>query len=171
MKVGEAKNVLSRERISFIIKTVHRGSVKPIPVTDKQVVGISLLLMNFENALKFEPSVIEVDDSNNYIIVTVDRKWTEIPYVLSALTFILRLGITYDPGKDMFLYYTEPKNFISPHDAGYFKTATPILKDLLEGKVNKSQKYNPNDGIYDVHGLYGICSYANQYKSKNAVTV
>lgn len=161
------KKFLDMDTFTFAIKLEDKISGKRTPITATHTAGISLLLHKFEQVLGYFPSVLEVCDDTEHIIVTLDKAWSKIPYIQSTLMLLLRLGWTYSPNEDFIEQYTEKaegRKFISPNDMTWMTRIKYVLKQILEGNVDTRQTYDPKDGPNKVHNYYGIVSYAQNYE-------
>lgn len=165
IKKGEYKDLFKdTNRFGLALKQIYSGKEKEI--SNEQFTAISEAIQMFNNGLKFEPATIEFSDDKKYVIIFVDKAWTEVPYLQSALLLIVRLGMTFKVKENFMEQFASGKqgNFISPYDASYFKNSKHILEKLLNGEVDKTQKYVGSDELYTVHNRYGISYYGSTHK-------
>lgn len=141
------------------IRTVKENSLEGLD-TDK-CKNLQKFLNSFCKVLKIPVCKAALDEDKNYVTVKFHKQWTEIPYMLSAFLLYVRLGLSYDGEEDIIEYVTKgSKKFISTNDPLYVKSATQKIKDMLEGKIDKRQKYENYLDISNVHNSSGIVNYS-----------
>lgn len=149
---------LDGDTLMIAIKLQNKGDHKDILITDEQMQNVLEILYLIEEPNKFEPTEGELCNDGKYLVLKYDRKWSDIPYLNSALYFFVRLGFTYNPSKTIEEQYKDQKNFISPNDAMYYRSANQRVKDLLAGKIDNRQKYEDyNTGT--IHNNSGLVYY------------
>lgn len=160
----EYENIMEDGKFRLVLKVHYGGQVKPI--TPEQYQGVKSLIEMFDASLSFPPSEVTLSDDEKYIIICVDKVWTEVPYLQSTLLLLMRLGLKYDPNQPFIEYFSDgsASKYISPYDASYFRASKHILERLLKGEIDSTQKYVATDGIYSVHGNYGIYAYGSRHK-------
>lgn len=158
------KDVLNRDILSLTIRLRDKINYeKFFEITDKELKGVKSILNKFEKVNKFIKTKVEYSDEKKYLIISFDNKWSDVPYLLSAFLFIIRLGLTYDGKSDIIEYFkVTSKEFISPNDAMYFKSAETRIKHLLEGKIDKKQNYE----MYDEHTIHSSSGLVNCHNYK-----
>lgn len=161
----EYEDIMKDSRFRMVYKITEGG--KGIPITPEQFEGVEAAVKQFNEALAFPPCMIGLCEEGEHIIVDVDKAWTEVPYLQSALVLICRMGFKYIPSKPFLEYFDDGSTgkFTSPYDGNYFRHSKHILKKLLKGEVDTSQKYNPIDDKYTVHEGYGISQYGITHKN------
>lgn len=160
-KQGNGKGVLDQDRLTIAVRLRNRNNTQEFyDIKDEEVKSVFLLLKQFNDSNKFNTLEVENSDDNKYVIISFDKKWIEIPYLCSAFHLFIRLGFTYKEGEDLISFYEKgSKNFISPSDESYFRSAKNKIKDLLEGKIDTKQKYEDyNTG--NIHNYSGIVNYS-----------
>ncbi len=162
---NQDKGLLSKKTFSIAIKLQDRSSSTLNKLGKKELSGIKSLLNTFEKKLKFSPTKAEISDDEKYIIVHVPEGWREVPYLVSALFMLIRLGFTYEEKTDPIKYFTgaASNKFISPNDESYFKQIKGRFQDLLDGKVDRKQTFEMYKTASNAHGGSGILSY-REYK-------
>jgi hypothetical protein len=117
------------------------------------------LLNKLEAILKYPKSKCIPDDTGKAIVTRFSTKWTEVPYVFSLFTLLLRAGLAYnnEPLEDFFKNSGSNKD-IPMNDRGYLNTGMPKITKLLEGHVYK-QRYEDYASISSIHNSSGICNY------------
>ncbi len=161
---GQDKGVLDKDSIFVAIKFTSRTNSDDVkPGTKEQVENIKAFLNKFEKPLGFEPSKVEMCDEKIHIIIEFDKKWIQVPYLVSAFFLFIRLGVKYDnhSADPLDFYSNKPTNeWMSPGDGNYFMSAKNKISDLLAGKIDKKQKFSQYTDGYSIHNNSGIASYS-----------
>lgn len=160
---GEDKGVLDKDRL-FIVLRKLKSDGQFEKSTEDEMNGIITLINKFETANKFTLSTAELCDESINVIVEFDKKWTEIPYLWSAFLLLLRIGFKYDKVTDVQTHYINEANYLSRNDVMYMRTAKAVIKDLEEGFIDNTQKYENYAAIGSIHNGSGVVSWTPQYK-------
>lgn len=160
-KPDQDNGILKKDRLSIAIKLTVNGTRSKL--TDDNSKNIKNLLNKFESGLKFKLTETQLSSDGNNIIIDISKQWTKIPYLISALFMLIRLGFSYSEDTDPIEFFESRKSvdFYSCHDQIYFKQAKKRLKDLLNGKIDKKQKFNMYTAS-SIHDESGLISY-NKY--------
>jgi hypothetical protein len=159
---GDKDNkVLDEDTFSIAINLTDKDTREKLSVNKEYCKTIKSLLNQFEKKLKFDLAETQLDDENLHIIVTVSKEWSERPYLVSSLFFLIRLGFTYDGKTNPIEFFTNAKssNYMAPYDEGYFRTGKKKLEDLLKGIIDKKQKYEMYTTSSEIHGSSGLIGY------------
>lgn len=161
---GEDNGVLTNaDEFAVAIRIIDRSSKKLQDVTQNQLESILYLIGRIENINNFKSSRGIISDDNKDIIITFNKDWVEVPYVLSALFLLFRIGFTYTDGNIFEWIKTETK-FMSPHDSMYLRNSKETLEDLENGIIDRTQTWSNYLSSYDVHNSSGVQSYSYVYK-------
>jgi len=166
--VGEDKGILDRDNVTLAILLSQRITHVKETITQQQVDSILSLLNKIERKNNFNLSIAELCEEKFHIILTFDRKWTEIPYLISAFFMFLRLGFKYEGDESIVKYFDKPEKFISPHDQMYLKKSAEIVKDIENGILDYRQKYLDYTNQSNIHNYSGICNYKDYKKQETA---
>lgn len=163
------KGLFDKDTISIAVK-FHEKTKPENTLEDtkrENLDNIISLLHRFDDGNSFKLSEGDISEDQKFFVITVDRKWTDLPYLLSGLFLFMRLGYHYDRKSNIREYYvgTDAKRFIAPYDASYVRTSIDIIEDIEKGFLDDSQKYSDYQSGYDAHGSSGIVGYKNKYKS------
>jgi len=167
-KNNSDEGILNKPRLSIAVKKVRVNGVKE-EITKEEILGIMALINPIDKANSFTRTIPRLCEDNKHIIVNFDKKWTDIPYTLSAFLLLLRIGFKYDGKSNVEEFYKNVENFLSTNDAMYMRTATSIIKDMQNGYIDSSQTYEQYKEINSVHGSSGIVAYARKYKKPELV--
>lgn len=151
------------DTLTIAIKLSRKGnSIVNLPVEEKHLYGIEKLFKEMNRGLKYRPIELSLSDDGEHIILSYDRRWSEIPYLNSAFFLFIRLGLTYE-GEDIVEFFSDGKSqkFMSPHDIGYFKAAREKIENIIEGKLDTHQKYEDYPSDSYVHSNSGLVYYRN----------
>lgn len=163
-KPNQDNGVLDKQTFTIAIKLRDRDTGSNIAIEKKNATTIRALLNKFERKLKFKLSKAILDSDESHIILTVPKGWSDKPYLVSALFFLIRLGFSYDGKENPIEFFTKAKSgdYYSPHDESYFRTAKKKLEDLLEGKIDKKQTYEmyTSGTIHSYSGIVGYKDYS-----------
>ncbi len=164
-KPNQDGGILDGKTFTLAVELWNRVDGKLVKIDKKQLSSIKSLLNTFDKKLKFLPAKMEVSDDENYAILTVSNAWTKVPYLVSSLFLLIRLGFTYEEKTNPIEYFTgaASSKFISPHDEGYFKRIKNRLEDLFNGKIDKNQTYEKYESSNNIHNYSGIVNYT-EYK-------
>lgn len=170
--LGQDQGELKEELHYMVLRKQLNGSNASIAdCTKEEVENIKILLNKFETSLGFIKSDTELSESGKEVVVSYDKKWTEIPYVWSAFLLLLRIGFKYDGKSNIYDYYKDDKNYLSCNDAMYMKTVRDTLLDLENGYIDKLQNYSLYKTIGEMHGNSGVVAWTKNYtKPKVAKT-
>lgn len=165
--------LFDKDEISLVIRMMPREKYDKEgknlnDLNQENLDNILSLLNKFEEPNGFNKSYGEICEEGKHFIITFDKKWTEIPYLVSALFLLLRLGYYYDCKSSVKEFYTEGNRFISPHDQMYLKGSIHIIEDLEKGIIDRNQKYSDYDTQGSIHNNSGIVGYKSKYKGKPA---
>lgn len=162
-KPNQDGGLLDKDTFSIAIKLQDKSSSTINKLSKKETSSIKALLNVFEKKLKFPLTKTEVSDDENYVILNTSKQWKEVPYLVSALFMLIRLGFTYELKTNPIEYFTgaSSKKFISPNDESYFKQVKGRFEDLYAGKVDRKQTFEMYNSASDAHGSSGIVGYHN----------
>lgn len=152
--------ILAKPRLSVALRIRNRDNKDEVyTIKESELESLTSLFDQFNSANKFKTFKTELSDDKKYIIISFDKAWVSRPYLCSALFLILRLGLTYDPKKEVMAFYTSgSKNFISPNDETYFRSIKNRIEDLLKGIRDENQKYSDYT-VSSIHNNCGIVNY------------
>lgn len=159
-------DIFSKEVLTIFARVRNNSKRNLESNTEQRAKNTEIFLNKFCDKLSIPLCEANVDETGNYIIVNFHKRWTEIPYLLSAFFLYVRLGLTYDGKKDIEEYVTkDTSKFISSNDPLYVKKALQKIKDMLNGKLDENQKYEDYSDIGGIHNSSGIVNYSS-YKIK-----
>lgn len=157
---SQDKGDLEEDILVLAIRMSNRNDKKVVKPKEDQLASILTLLNKIEKKLKFKLTEGLLTDDQEYIVLRYDKKWSEIPYLNSAFFFFMRLGITYNKDTDFDKQFSDVKNFISPNDAMYYKSAKQRVEDIMKGKLDTKQKYEDYTAG-TIHNGSGLVNYKN----------
>lgn len=172
--MDEDKGLFDKDEISLAIRMVSRDTQIMNTVFQENLDNIISLLNKLESANNFNLCIGEICEENKHFIITFDKRWTEIPYLLSGFFMFLRLGFHYDRESKIKDYYSKPEKFITPNDQMYLKSTIDVVDDIENGYLDRSQKYSDYLNQSITHNSSGIVGYRTKYKKREvseAVTV
>lgn len=163
---GQQKELLNSPRLKMAVKTTLRKGAEE-PIKEEERFSIMSLLNKFSKSLGLGVVNVVHSDDKKHLIVSLNKKWTDIPYLNSAFYFLLRMGFTYNPKEDFIEQYSKGmKKFISSNDYSYFNNqkVKERLLDLLAGKIDTKQNYRMynNGTIHNNSGIVGYSGYKVQ---------
>lgn len=169
---NQDEGVLSKDTLRVAIKKVvtrdldGNGENKIIKLTEDNVKSLDAFFKQVQKKLKFKKTKFSLCENNDHIIIELDKKWTEIPYINSAFFLFVRIGLTFDPSSTIMEFYKDKnqKKFTSSLDYGYFYNVTNRIQHILDGKIDESQNYDQYTHG-NIHSGSGIVGYSN-YKIK-----
>lgn len=117
------------------------------------------LLNQFETILKYPKSTCKADETGKAVVTTFSTKWTEVPYIFSLFTLMLRTGLGYK-NEDLLQFFSSAgaNQNIPMNDRQYIKSGLPKIKELLNG-VTRQQTYTQYDSIGQIHNNSGIVNF------------
>lgn len=154
--------VLDKDMLVVSLRLKDKSTHEDHKIKKKEVDSLRSLLDRFNTPLGYTECIAELSDDEKNIIVQFDKRWCQNPYAISCLFFILRLGLTYKVGEDPIEFFSKGNNFISPNDAIYFNKSKQRIIDLLDGKMDTSQKFSD----YTIHQIHHNTGLVNHSKYK-----
>jgi hypothetical protein len=117
------------------------------------------LLNQFEKILKIPKSKCIPDSTGTAIATEFSIKWTEVPYIFSLFTLMLRAGLGYnnEPLEEFFTNAVKNQN-IPMNDRNYINQGLVKIKELLKG-VKRPQTYEQYGSVSQIHNYSGIVNF------------
>lgn len=163
-KKGYDNGLLDADIFTLAITMSKSSDGKIQKLKEENLESILSLLRKFEDANNFEPSNGELCEESTHFIITFDKKWSSIPYVLSTLFLLLRMGFNYDEKSDLSVYFKNPKSFITPNDQMYLNQTLEIVQDLATGIIDTNQKWSDYENCDFTHNNSGLVGYSRKYR-------
>lgn len=142
-------------------------AVRNNDVSDKEIgkyaSNVQRLLNDIEKANNVELSTVYSTNDNTVISVAFNKWWVSRPYLLSAITLLIRSGIDYtdDTPKEFLERCSKTgSNLIGKHDSRYITSAMKNLTPLINGEVF-DQSWNTYKTTSDIHNRSGVVSFSN----------
>lgn len=167
-KPNQDGGLLNEDKIAIAIRIVSSDGVEIKDMQKEDLRKVMTLINKIAKVNKFKLSRGLISEDGKNAIITVDRKWTETPYVNSSLFLMLRLGFKYEGGtiKEC---YSKVGNFLCAGDQMHVKNGEKLIEDLENGIIHDEQKYEDYKDGHSVHGNSGLLGYSSQLKSKNKI--
>lgn len=162
------RNVLDKDNIFVAVSLAPRSNASQLlDITDKQYESVKALWTKVIEGLGYSVLICDKEETGKYILLSFDKKLTEVPYIVSALLLLIRLGFTYDPTKDVEEYFDQEKQFLSPGDAYQWKGSKDTLLELMCGKVDDEYtKWSNITSGYQAHGQTGVVYHSSVKRQK-----
>lgn len=145
-----------------------------LPSSDLHPFGENL--QNFLNEaevrinIPYSTVVPAVADNSNGLIITFDKAWTELPYLLSLFLIFVRVGLKYNNSD--FIEYLEgySESFCvsnaNINDVGYLKKSMHVIKRIFLNQEVFNESYLDYKNISSCHNHSGIVALANKTKKE-----
>lgn len=117
------------------------------------------LLNQFETILKIPKCKCVPDSTGKAVATEFSVKWTEVPYIFSLFTLMLRAGLGYnnEPLEEFFSKAGANQN-IPMNDRQYITQGLPKIKELLKG-TKRAQTYEQYASVGQIHNSSGIVNF------------